>query len=120
MEALQRAKAPASAYMLLEQLREHGLRAPLQVYRALAKLVDEGMVHRLDSLNAFVACAHPHDGAHDHGRLVFAICKQCGTVEEFADGAIGKRLTSWAAEHAFKIEETTLEVRGLCVRCRAA
>ncbi len=120
LDALSRTKEPASAYTLLEQLRDEGLRAPLQVYRALNKLVEHGLVHRLDSLNAFVACAHPHDHAHAHGQVVFAICKLCGAVQEFADAAIEKRLNSWAKQHAFAMEDTTLEVRGTCANCHAA
>ena len=57
-ETLQRADQPISAYTILDRLRDHGFRAPLQVYRALDKLVEAGLVHRLESLNAFVACAH--------------------------------------------------------------
>ena len=53
-----------------------GLRAPLQVYRALDKLVETGLVHRLESLNAFVACAHKH--CHDDCASAFAICEKCG------------------------------------------
>jgi len=56
--ALSRAEGPLSAYTILDQLRDDGFRAPLQVYRALDKLVETGMVHRLESLNAFVACSH--------------------------------------------------------------
>ncbi|MCB1460156.1 MAG: transcriptional repressor, partial [Nitratireductor sp.] len=59
LNALVAAGGPLSAYGILDQLREEGFRAPLQVYRALEKLVDQGKVHRLESLNAFVACSHP-------------------------------------------------------------
>ena len=55
MAALTKSQAPMSAYAILNQLREHGFRAPLQVYRALDKLGELGLVHRLESLNAFVA-----------------------------------------------------------------
>ena len=64
LEKLEASSGPLSAYTLLDQLREHGFRAPLQVYRALDTLVKSGFVHRLESLNAFVACAEPHDHGH--------------------------------------------------------
>src|SRR5690554_1361870 len=102
--ALARTEAPVSAYTLLDQLREHGLRAPLQVYRALDKLMEYGLVHRLESLNAFVACAHPHD--HRHGLVAFAICENCGQVDEFSDPAVEKRLKGWAGEHSFTLKKT--------------
>lgn len=115
LEALLRLKVPTSAYGLLDQLREQGLRAPPQVYRALEKLIELGLVHKLDSLNAFVACSHPHP--HTHGLAAFAICTRCGKAEEIAELAIEKRLNSWSKDHAFKRESATLEMRGTCARC---
>jgi Fur family zinc uptake transcriptional regulator len=73
---------------LLDQLRDDGFRAPLQVYRALDTLMKGGLVHRLESLNAFVACAEPHD--HSHRMTAFAICDTCGQVMEFSDHAVGR------------------------------
>lgn len=115
LDALSRTDGPLSAYSLLDELREHGVRAPLQVYRALEKLIDYGLVHRLESLNSFVACAHPHD--HKHGLVTFAICDNCGQVDEFSDAVIETRLKGWAKEHSFKLAKTTIEMRGACMRC---
>lgn len=122
LDALSRTDAPLSAYTLLDQLREHGFRAPLQVYRALEKLIDYGLVHRLESLNSFVACAHPHDHAHGgkHGLVAFAICESCGQVDEFADEVVEARLKGWAGDNAFKLGKTTIEMRGTCANCLAA
>ena len=113
--ALTRAQGPLSAYALLDQLREQGFRAPLQVYRALEKLQSAGLVHRLESLNAFVACAHPHD--HDHGLMAFAICEGCGQVAEFSDEMIEARLGDWASRTGFHASKTTIEIRGHCSSC---
>lgn len=115
LNALTRTEGPASAYSLLDQLRGEGFRAPLQVYRALEKLIEYGLVHRLESLNSFVACAHPHD--HKHGLVAFAICENCGQVEEFSDATVEKRLKGWANDHAFKLAKTTIELRGTCADC---
>lgn len=120
LDALSRTREPTSAYALLEKLRDEGLRAPPQVYRALNKLVDHGLVHRLDSLNAFVACAHPHEHEHGHGQVVFAICRLCGAVQEFADAAIEKHINGWAKKNSFAVEGTTMEVRGTCANCQTA
>lgn len=119
LNALTSADGPASAYTLLDQLRAHGFRAPLQVYRALDKLIEYGLVHRLETLSSFVACAHPHDhkDGHKHGLIAFAICDNCGQVDEFSDDVIEKRLTGWAKEHSFKLAKTTIEMRGACANC---
>ena len=120
--ALLQANAPLSAYAILDKLRDDGLRAPLQIYRALEKLTDIGMVHRLESLNAFVAChATGHDQHSGHaGATVFAICEACGKVDEFEDASIATRLHGWAQETHFQTVSTTIEVRGLCAACASA
>lgn len=117
--ALTQADGPLSAYTILDRLRDEGFRAPLQVYRALEKLLDFGLVHRLESINAFVACAHPHGHHHDHGMIAFAICGQCGTVEEFSDDVVRDRLAGWSSAHGFKAEKTVIEIRGSCATCLA-
>lgn len=118
LDALLAREEPLGAYTLLERLRDHGIRSPLQVYRALDRLVEAGLVHRLESINAFVACAHPHD--HKHGLIAFAICQNCGQVDEFADDVVEERLHGWTCEHAFRPVKTTIEMRGVCGACQAA
>lgn len=117
---LSRAEGPLSAYTILDQLRGDGFRAPLQVYRALEKLLDYGMVHRLESINAFVACAHPHNHSHNHGMIAFAICEKCGQVSEFSDDVITQRVREWTTENGFKQTKTTIEIRGVCAACGTA
>lgn len=115
---LTQASAPRSAYDILDGLRGDGFRAPLQVYRALEKLMEIGLVHRLESLNAFVACSDPHDHAHhSHGVTAFAICEDCGAVSEFHDDVIEGRLTAWQKSENFKPKKTTIEIRGHCRDC---
>ncbi len=115
---LTRSDAPLSAYGILDQLRGEGLRAPLQIYRALDKLLDFGMVHRLESLNAFVACAHPQ--CHGHGVIAFTICEDCGQVDEFSDAEVERRLDGWTRAKGFCSTKTTIEIRGLCAGCADA
>jgi Fur family zinc uptake transcriptional regulator len=115
-DALDRTGAPMGAYALLDKLRRHGLRAPLQIYRALDRLVDAGLVHRLESLKAFVACAHP-DSCHDTRIVAFAICDACGVVSEFADDQVQQRFTVWCRENRFQATATTMEIRGRCAQC---
>ncbi len=115
--ALKGTEGPLTAYAILDQLRSDGFRAPLQVYRALDKLVDFGMVHRLESLNAFVACRHP--GCSSHESAAFAICETCGQVEEFSPDEAISLLKKWATDRRFKLAKTTVELRGLCDTCQA-
>ncbi len=120
--ALARAEGPLSAYTILDRLRGDGFRAPLQVYRALDKLTESGLVHRLESLNAFVACARTHDDGHDHhehGLVAFAICDACGKVDEFSDEEVAGRLQGWARGKGFRARKTTVELRGECRDCAA-
>src|SRR3954469_5779227 len=94
LSALGRAVKPLSAYDILDRARSDALKAPVQVYRALEKLSGRGLVHRIEALNAFVACSdcsHPgHDHrdqshAHTHHRPGLVICRACGSVREFED-----------------------------------
>lgn len=116
--ALSHSGGPLSAYDILDKLRADGLRAPLQVYRALDKLVERGLAHRLESLNAFVACADQQ--CHRKGLIAFAICEGCGKVEEFADTMIEARLGDWAEGKGFRVERTIMEMRGKCAECALA
>ncbi|NJN45150.1 MAG: transcriptional repressor [Candidatus Competibacteraceae bacterium] len=116
LDALSHGDGPASAYVLLEQLHSEGFRAPPQVYRALEKLIGYGLVHRLESINSFVACAHPHE--HNNGVIAFAICDSCGHVEEFTDTAVTKRLKGWSNDHAFRLRAAAIELHGTCKNCQ--
>lgn len=117
LEKLEAASGPLSAYTLLDQLRERGFRAPLQVYRALDTLVKSGFVHRLESINSFVACAEPHD--HSHSMTAFAICDTCGQVTEMSDHDVDHRLNEWVSSTGFAAKKAVIEFRGVCAKCRA-
>lgn len=117
---LNAAEAPLSAYDILDRLRSEGLRAPLQIYRALDKLIEHGLAHRLESLNAFVCCASAARHVRCDGLAAFAICEDCGRVDEFADDMVEARLAEWANRQGFRPSRTTLELRGLCRACAAA
>jgi Fur family zinc uptake transcriptional regulator len=115
VEALRDVGRPVSAYELIEELRDKASLAPQTVYRSLDRLIAEGQAHRLESINAFVACRHPsHDGA-----AVFAICNDCGTVTEFDEAEAVDRLAAWARKAKFAVERMTLELRGRCRACVA-
>jgi Fur family transcriptional regulator, zinc uptake regulator len=113
--ALNSAKAPLSAYAILDALRGEGLRAPLQVYRALEKLIELGFVHRLESLNAFVACQHV--GCDGVDSVAFAICGTCGKVDEVQDARLSNQLKTVSAKTGFALAHSVVELRGTCAAC---
>jgi Fur family transcriptional regulator, zinc uptake regulator len=114
---LQAAHAPVTAYALLDKLRPQGFKAPLQVYRALDRLMALGHIHKLESINAYMACAHGDGEGHHHGVAGFAICDQCGQVSEFADSAIEHRLEAWARSNGFHAQKSAIELHGQCAAC---
>jgi Fur family zinc uptake transcriptional regulator len=116
VEALRRAARPLSAYDLIELLHDEGVSSPPTVYRALKRLTELGITHRIESLNAFVCCSH---GGHS-GTAAFAICTDCGTVSEFHHDAVTTLLGAWAKEQDFSIRKTTIELRGQCHDCGCA
>jgi Fur family zinc uptake transcriptional regulator len=108
------AQNPLSAYEVLDKMRAKGAVTPPTVYRSLDKLIEKGLAHRLESLNAYVACKHPHQ---EHAMAAFAICESCGSVREFTDPHISDRLSHWSDDHAFRPKKVTVEIRGLCETC---
>lgn len=129
MGALSEASRPLSAYDLLDRLRPTGVAAPLTVYRALDKLIASGKVHRIESLNAFVACrtGEHHQGEHEAAdqprrprSVGFTICDTCGSVDEFVNDKLFAQLHRGLAKGNFEAETTAVEVHGICAACRAA
>ena len=105
------------AYQILDRLREDGLNAqPPMAYRALDFLVTHGFAHRIERLNAFIACAH----AGARHSPAFLICRTCArVVEAEADPAAGE-LARAARKAGFTIERSVREAEGLCPDCAPA
>ena len=112
-EALRKAKNPVGAYELLDQLREHGLRAPLQIYRTLDQLIELRIVHRLESLNAWTLCC---DAEHD-STPVFAICNDCGNVKEYFDETLSSNIANISKQSGFVADRSIIEIHGRCDQC---
>jgi Fur family zinc uptake transcriptional regulator len=119
--ALRESARPVSAYEIIDQLRDRATLAPQTVYRALDRLIASGSAHRLESLNAFVACCQSgHQGGAGHqGAAVFAICDDCGTVTEFPEPRAVEALAAWAKKSKYTVRAMTLELRGRCASCSA-
>ncbi|WP_066094639.1 transcriptional repressor [Xanthomonas massiliensis] len=108
---------PVKAYDLLEWVREGkgvGADAPPTVYRALDFLMANGFVHKLSSVNAFVACHHPSSARHS---VPFLICDQCHSAVELEDREVVSQLEKRAKALGFRPQAQTLEVHGLCAEC---
>ena len=107
---------PLGAYDILAVLSEEDGRraAPPTVYRALDFLLENGLVHRIASLNAFVGCSHP---AHAH-QSQFLICRSCSAAVELEQTAISDAIVRGAKGVGFAVESQTVEVVGLCAGCQ--
>jgi Fur family zinc uptake transcriptional regulator len=117
LELVWSSHAPVGAYDLLRQLsRERDGVAPPTVYRALDFLLAQGLVHRIESRNAFVGCAEP---AESHAGQ-FLICRDCGSAAEMHDRRVNQAINRGAAELGFFVEAKTIEVSGICPACRTA
>ncbi len=117
LELVWSSHAPIGAYGLLERLRHERRGAtPPTVYRALDFLLEQGLVHRISSLNAFVGCPDP-TSAHA-GQ--FLICRDCGAAAELHDQRVNRAITRGAAEVGFIAEARTVEVSGICPACQGA
>ncbi len=105
-----------SAYAILDRVRKSGISHPPTVYRALIDLMKKGMVHRLESRSAFVACGH---GACD-GKFAFAICRACDRVLEIPLTKKEEARLLRLAPDEISAERVTLEIAGLCEACGPA
>ncbi|HEY7746489.1 MAG TPA: transcriptional repressor [Desulfuromonadales bacterium] len=105
---------PIGAYALLEQLQPGGRAAPPTVYRALDFLLEQGLIHRLSSLNAYVGCPRP--GEPHAGQ--FLICESCQNLTELRDGAIEEAIERSVQRSGFAPSRQTVEILGRCPQCR--
>ena len=115
LEKLREVAQPLSAYDLMAILgRDNGRRFnPTTVYRTLEFLIGVGLVTRIESRNAFIACRHPGD----HHDCLFLICTDCGTAIEIADDRIASVLGEDAASIGFRPVRQVVELQGQCRSC---
>lgn len=111
------------AYEIMDRLTADGeggmakRPAPITVYRALDFLMEHGLVHRLASLNAYVACAR---GSIEEHKSQFLVCRQCGVIAELIDPAIEQAIAGAASGVGFQVATPVVEVAGVCPNCRPA
>ncbi len=116
LAALLASHAPLGAYELIDRLAAQGARpAPITVYRALDFLREQGLVHRIESRNAFIACVQNHASGDP---VVFLICEKCGTVGEAASAAVAETIKSASRAAGFTPKTPVIEISGICAHCR--
>lgn len=119
LQLIAHAGKPVKAYELLEWVREGkdvGANAPPTVYRALDFLMTHGFIHKLESINAFIACHHPNSRKHS---APFLICDNCHNAVELEDKDVVAQLNACARALGFQPQMQTLEVHGICAKCAA-
>lgn len=116
LEILYDSKRPLGAYEILERLRNGAPLAPPTVYRALDFLLEQGLIHKLETLHAFIGCDHPEQPHLSQ----FLICAHCGEVTEMTDAALQQELKIAASRSGFEPRRPVIEVEGICAGCQHA
>ena len=107
---------PLKAYSILFNVQKKGIKAPLQVYRALDKLVEIGKIHKIESRNAFIACQN--SSCQISNATAFSICESCEKVSEISNSKLSKYLANFVDEAGMKYNKYNLEFFGLCKKCK--
>lgn len=117
LEALYATHRPVSAYDLIERIAASGQKppAPITIYRTLDFLRAQGFIHRLESLNAFIACPAAH---RPDEPIVFMICERCGGVDEASASDVMNALSAIATRQGFTAQRSIIEMTGRCGHCR--
>jgi Fur family zinc uptake transcriptional regulator len=118
LQALLSSHRPLGAYEVIEELAKSMPRpAPITVYRALDFLMENGLVHRIESRNAFLACAHDHD---ESAMVAFLICDRCGSVGEIPAAPVAQSVSDAARTTGFAPKMSVVEITGTCAHCQKA
>ena len=114
-DIIDRSPEPLKAYSILFNVQKKGIKAPLQVYRALDKLVEIGKIHKIESRNAFIAC---HNSSCQVSKATaFSICESCEKVTEINNSSLSKYLSNFKDKAGMKYSKYNLEFFGLCKKC---
>ena len=116
LDLVEKSSEPLKAYSILFNVQKKGLKAPLQVYRALDKLVEIGKIHKIESRNAFVACKNSNCIVSK--ATAFSICESCEKVTEINNSKLSKYLNNFEDNSGMKYNKYNLEFFGLCKKCK--
>ena len=115
-DLIDKSSEPLKAYSILFNVQKKGIKAPLQVYRALDKLVAIGKIHKIESRNAFIACQN--SSCQISKATAFSICESCEQVSEISNNKLSKYLSNFVDETGMKFTKYNLEFFGLCKKCK--
>ena len=116
LDFVEKSSEPLKAYSILFNVQKKGLKAPLQVYRALDKLVEIGKIHKIESRNAFVACKN--SSCQVSKATAFSICESCEKVTEINNSKLSKYLKNFKDNSGMKYSKYNLEFFGVCKKCK--
>ena len=115
-DLIDQSSEPLKAYAILFNVQKKGIKAPLQVYRALDKLVEIGKIHKIESRNAFIACQN--SSCQVSKATAFSICESCEKVTEVSNSNLSKYLSNIKDKEGMKYHKYNLEFFGLCKKCK--
>ena len=116
LNVLENSSEPMKAYTILYDIQKKGIKSPLQVYRALDKLIEIGKVHKIESRNSYVACKH--EGCNAKTSTSFLICENCDSVTELIGNNLFSYFSKQAEKNNFNYKKHNLEIIGLCENCK--
>ncbi len=115
-DLIDKSPEPLKAYSILFNVQKKGIKAPLQVYRALDKLVEMGKIHKIESRNAFIACQN--SSCQVSKATAFSICEMCEKITEISSSSLSRYLANFKDKDGMKYSKYNLEFFGLCKKCR--
>ena len=116
-DLIKKSNEPLKAYSILSNVQKKGIKAPLQVYRALDKLVASGKIHKIESKNAFMACQNSK--CQVAKATAFSICENCEKVSEIKNSKLFEYLKDFNDKSGMKYKKYNLEFFGVCNECTA-
>ena len=116
-DLIKKSNEPLKAYSILSNVQKKGIKAPLQVYRALDKLVEIGKIHKIESKNAFMACQNSR--CQVAKATAFSICENCEKVSEIKNSKLFEYLKDFNDKTGMKYKKYNLEFFGVCNECTA-
>jgi len=116
LNLLEKSKEPLKAYAILFDIQKKGIKAPLQVYRALDKLIEIGKVHKIESKNSYIACEHKN--CNSSTSTSFLICETCDQVSELTQKNLPSYFAKQSEQADFKYTKHNLEIYGACKNCK--
>ena len=116
LDLVEKSTQPLKAYSILFNVQKKGIKAPLQVYRALDRLVEIGKIHKIESRNAFIACQD--SSCQISKATAFSICESCEKVTEINNSKLSKYLKNFKDNSGMKYSKYNLEFFGVCKKCK--